>query len=67
MHPYMQKVARAARAARAARGRRGGPSPARSAGEDSVRVSDAGGNFFGKRPVEIRGFLCRPAPAYTPI
>ena len=50
MHPYMQKVARAARAARAARGRRGGPSPARSAGEDPLRVSDAGDNFFPVTP-----------------
>ena len=33
-----------------ARGRRGGPSPARSAGEDPLRVSDAGGNFFPVTP-----------------
>ena len=36
---YTQKVARAARAAR---GRRGGPSPARSAGEDPLRYSGTG-------------------------
>ena len=63
MHPYMQKVARAARAARAARGRRGGPSPARSAGEDPLRYSGTG-NFVPSDPffLKVKSIIYQLSP-----